>query len=127
MELTHMPLSHGGHIASRGTENFSFASWISFPKMSTRDLGYEICVLKTAWPAHDKGQFAITITFFIFRLIIIIYYYQLPLLTYLPRTDRAAFIVRSCSKCEDISVARTMSTTKVRISLERIQKYNFFA
>lgn len=37
--------------------------------------------------------------------------------SYHPSTVSAAFIARSCSKCEDMSVARTMSTTSVLISL----------
>ena len=42
---------------------------------------------------------------------------NIAMYSYHPSTVSAAFIARSCSKCEDMSVARTMSTTSVLISL----------
>ena len=40
-------------------------------------------------------------------------------MAYLPRTVRVAFMALSCSKCDDMSVANTISTTKVRKSLKK--------
>lgn len=40
-------------------------------------------------------------------------------MAYLPRTVRVAFMALSCSKCDDMSVANTISTTRVRKSLKK--------